>query len=163
MASDPNDYRTQNPTVPRTIADAMEAARRLNRILEVAPDGRRQLSLGEFVAQLAKLPPERDVYIDYACLAPMKLDSYRGYYDHIALGFTTEEDAPTVQQLLEHARQNIGAVLSGYKGGDFTMGEPTPLWLSNRGRVADVIIVGVRDDKWAVIIETRLLEEKSGG
>lgn len=56
--------------------------------------------------------------------------SYRGYYDQLAF-----EPARNVRvaDMLDCAREALGATYEGYKGGDYTMGEYTDVWLAKYG------------------------------
>lgn len=60
-----------------------------------------------------------------------RLSSYRGHYCDLA--FTPEDCKGTVGGLLEQCRSAMGRIFEGYKGGDFLMGETTPLWMSPYG------------------------------
>lgn len=56
--------------------------------------------------------------------------SYRGYYEDLA--FEPAENV-TVASMLELAEGCIGRVFEGYKGGEYTMGEHSTVWLSQYG------------------------------
>jgi len=62
--------------------------------------------------------------------------SYRGYYEQLAF-----EPMPnrTVAQMLSDAEYALGRTFCGYKGGDFTMKEYTPVWLANYGQCGEEI------------------------
>jgi hypothetical protein len=55
-----------------------------------------------------------------------RAQSYRGYYHDLA--FEIAHDV-TVTAMLDTARQALGATFQGWKGGDYTMGEYTQVWL----------------------------------
>lgn len=84
-----------------------------------------QMTLGALIDVLEALPPDRRIT---GFGAPM---SYRGYYDDLA--FEPSDMEETVADLLARARVCMGRVLQGYKGGDFLMGETTPLWIARYG------------------------------
>lgn len=46
---------------------------------------------------------------------------------------TALPDNPTVKDLLKVLKLSLGKYYVGYKGGDFTMGKTTPLWVANHG------------------------------
>jgi len=104
-----------------------------------------QMTLGTFIAELEKLPCENLIVYDLLAIRPTDLDSYRGYYDHLALGYT-DDVRPTVGEILDKAKAAMGRTFMGYKGGDFVMNEHTPLWVSNHGHSGGLRIVGV--DTW---------------
>lgn len=84
-----------------------------------------QMTLGALIGRLEELDPERLVE------GMGGLMSYRGYYSD--LSFDTGEPPRTVADLLSECRGAMGKVFEGYKGGDFQMGERTPLWIAPYG------------------------------
>lgn len=62
--------------------------------------------------------------------------SYRGYYDELA--FEPKENT-TIGDMLACAKQAVGSTYGGYKGGEFTMDEYSPVWLAKRGRTGESI------------------------
>lgn len=84
-----------------------------------------QLTLGGLIQQLEALDPKRMIA---GLGTPM---SYRGYYDDLA--FNPEEQPVTVALALKGARLCMGRIFEGYKGGEFLMGERTPVWSATHG------------------------------
>lgn len=119
-------------------------------------DNPEQMTLGEFIQALEAVDPLSSIYFEFACCPPTEFDSYRGYYDHLALGFAGDYGAKgqTVADLLEQARKALGAEFTGWKGGDYTMHEDTPLWVANPGNTGSTAIVGVREVVYGALIET---------
>lgn len=114
-----------------------------------------QLTLGDLIRLLDRVEkPETEVRFDFARFVPKDLDSYRGYYDQLAMGWHESEKPVTVAALLVMCRQAVGNTFEGYKGGRYTMRLTTPLWVANWGDCHDTAIVGVLDVGWQVIIET---------
>lgn len=113
-----------------------------------------QMTLGAFVDALAAAEPERSVYFDWCRLTPTCFDSYRGYYDQLALGVALHGNV-TAGALAGAAKRAIGTTFEGWKGGDYKMTRSTPLWVDNPGEATGTQIVGVRDDGWAIIIQTK--------
>lgn len=66
--------------------------------------------------------------------------SYRGYYSDLA--FSDSDETVTVAELLARARKANGKTYTGYKGGDFTMGDTTPLWRAEWGDIG-IAIMGI--------------------
>jgi len=60
--------------------------------------------------------------------------SYRGYYQELA--FEPTENV-TVGAMLKDARKAKGATFTGYKGGEFTMGDYTTCYLANYSQTGD--------------------------
>jgi hypothetical protein len=83
-----------------------------------------QMTLGEFIALLETLPPEKEV------IGLGELMSYRGYYCDLAF---EPDDRMPVGDLLDMCRGAMGKTFMGYTGGDFMMGESTPLWVAHYG------------------------------
>ncbi len=89
-----------------------------------------QLTLGGMIDALVKLPA--DMPIEYENGGhPSEPHSYRGYYSD--LSFETGDGFSTVAQISAMLKSALGQTFEGYKGGDFTMGEDTPLWSSTYG------------------------------
>ena len=91
-----------------------------------------QMTLGTFIAELEKLPRDNRVHFDILALTPTDLDSYRGYYDHLALGYK-DDGGTTIGDVLDDAKAAMGRTFTGYKGGDYVLAEHTPLWVANYG------------------------------
>src|SRR5881398_1123650 len=84
-----------------------------------------QFSLGELITELESHDPETPVRLGIS-----EPHSYRGYYDDLA--FETVGGS-TVGAMLEVARSALNRIYFGYKGGEFTMTEGTPVWLASYG------------------------------
>lgn len=97
------------------------------------------MTLGELIEELKDLDPEAWVYIKPYDLVPTGFDSYRGYYEDLALNFDTKGICE-VKTLLKWAENTVGKTLLGYKGGEFYMGWKTPVWLSNYGKVSSMML-----------------------
>lgn len=84
-----------------------------------------QMTLGSLIAALEKLPSDSLVRgLGHA-------HSYRGYYSDLA--FEPQAVSVTADDLLGQCRAAMGRVFKGYKGGDYVMGETTPVWIANYG------------------------------
>lgn len=94
--------------------------------------------------------PDAVVYVFGEVRLDGFIDSYRGYYDHLCLGYVidsweNEDNEVTVEKLIGMLNDAIGRTFTGYKGGDFTMGPRTPVWLANYGKAAGGVITGISD------------------
>lgn len=85
-----------------------------------------QMTLGKLIEELSALDPDRQV------TGLGSLRSYRGYYSDLSFDPDIKQ-AETVGELLVRCRAAMGEVFTGYKGGDFTMGKTTPLWVAEYG------------------------------
>lgn len=82
------------------------------------------MTLQELIDYLAACDPSTRVPIGFA-----RPHSYRGYYYDLAFEIETET---TVGAMLAAARKALGATYQGWKGGEYTMGEHTDVWLVER-------------------------------
>lgn len=104
-----------------------------------------QMTLGAFIKALEYLHPERKIV---GVGEPM---SYRGYYVDLAFEPTTE--LRTVAHVLASARSAMGKVFEGYKGGDFMMGESTPLWSATYGSCGlKILSLNIETDPISIVL-----------
>jgi hypothetical protein len=129
-----------------------------------------QLSLGELIEKIEKLgltynedEEAKKVYFDFGSAVPTTLDSWRGSYSELALGYklsgydNEDEHFANViaEALLNELKSALNKSFVGWKGGDYTMGENTPVWVANQGNSGDTAIVDVIDDGWRLILITQ--------
>ena len=81
------------------------------------------LTLGELIEALENVYPESFVKFSDGG-SPGSANSYRGYYSDLAFERCAISLASDV---LDEARNALGATFEGYKGGDFVMTKDTPL------------------------------------
>ena len=79
--------------------------------------------------------------------------SYRGYYEDMAIQSTTK--LPTAEEVLTMAEDALGETYHGYKGGRYTMGEDTPLWVSEYGKADGFAVVGARKVEDKLLLEIK--------
>jgi hypothetical protein len=79
------------------------------------------MTLGALIAHLSRADGTLVVPVGFA-----RPHSYRGYYHDLAFEM---EPNTTVGAMLEAARSALGSTYRGWKGGDFTMGEHTDVYL----------------------------------
>ena len=122
-----------------------------------------QLSLGEIISKCEPLAPDSadspEVIFGFEHAYPTALDSWRGIYSELALGFSCEGMPPTLDHFIETLKSAIGETFTGYKGGSFTMSEKTPVWVANYGNSGNTAIVDVIGDAHQVILVTRHMED----
>jgi len=127
-----------------------------------------QLSLGELIQEVEKSGLKdkdgnpKEVYFDFGYMQPIGLDSWRGSYDELSLEYSEDETDKTyywdAEKLLSELRSAIGKEYTGYKGGEYTMSESTPVWVAKYGMSGNTGVVGVLDDGWRLIIITAYCE-----
>ena len=100
------------------------------------------LTLGKLEAALIGVPGVVR-WKDDPDKGPRSFDSYRGHYVDLALDDGNPQKA---SDLLELAREADGRAFTGYKGGDYTMTERTPLWRSEYGSVSSMAIMSAERD-----------------
>lgn len=85
----------------------------------------KQLTLGELIEKMESLSGAN---------VPNLLigGSYRGYYNQFY--FELGEGEISAIELADDCRSVIGNTYEGYKGGEYTMTENTPVWLAEYGR-----------------------------
>ncbi len=89
------------------------------------------MTLGEFIGRLEKFDQGATIHAG-------SLDSYRGIYTHLAL---EPNGSRAVVNMLKEAREAIGHTFTGYKGGEFTMGVDTPIWVAEYGESGNQALV----------------------
>lgn len=96
-----------------------------------------QMTLGKLINVLAEMPPEKKIE------GFGRPHSYRGYYSDLA--FERTEGQISATDLLDICRSAMGEVFEGYKGGDFQMGQNTPVWIANYGNCGQKIMAILGD------------------
>lgn len=114
------------------------------------------ISIGQFIDLLEKQNPSYPITFDFCDFVPMNFDSYRGFYDQLALGYSDDHSQKvTVATLLEKAKDAQSQTYTGYKGGSYQMTPETPLWCDNWGRSTGTAIIDVVDCEYYVKIITQ--------
>ena len=91
-----------------------------------------QMTLGDLITALECMP--QYTFID----GIKEPQSYRGYYSDLA--FEHADDKVKVSDALAMCKAAMGKVFTGYKGGDYVMGETTPVWIAEYGCLGKKII-----------------------
>ena len=94
-------------------------------------------------------------------------DSYRGYYDDLALGYIAkdyyeenkDDEIHTVKDFLEEAKRCLGKTFYGWKGGEFIMDKNTPLWVANSGHTSNFVIDRIEESCGNCFVYLGLKEE----
>lgn len=107
------------------------------------------LTLGSAIKWLSDAPPDAPVLFDTGEV-PGRPQSYRGHYSDLSL--VPDGDLDTVGKLLAALTKANGDTFIGYKGGNFLMGDDTPLWVANYGCTGRAIIGAHMAESTAVLI-----------
>lgn len=84
--------------------------------------------------------------------APEDIDSYRGFYDHLAIGIDSESKYTSAVDFLSTLKEAVGKTFTGYKGGDYTMNRNTPLWIDDYGDCSSCAVIGLYDTTFGYLI-----------
>lgn len=106
------------------------------------------LTLRSLISQLDKLnEPDEKVYFDFGRMYPTEINSYRGYYEDLAIGYTEDyrkNEPQSVAEFLNQLNACLGRSFQGYKGGTYVAGEDSAIWVANWGDTTDTIITEVK-------------------
>lgn len=126
-----------------------------------------QLTLGELIRAIEEAGTkddkgeDKDIRYDFGYMRPTHLDSWRGSYAELALGYKEEwndRNNPTAEDILQDCKNAIGKTFEGYKGGEFIMDKNTPIWVDNYGCASDTAVIGILDKGYRLIILTEYNE-----
>lgn len=115
------------------------------------------LTLGKLIAALESAPQDAVVRLDGGGF-PAGPHSYRGYYEDLSFE-PADGEPPAVAAFLSTCRGVHGRTLTGYKGGDFLMGDDAVLWVAEYGRSSGLAMTGVSLDKGVFTIATKHVED----
>ena len=122
-----------------------------------------QLTLGQLIEKLEQVAnmsmvAETTLKFDFAGLHPCDVGSYRGFYEDLAIEFSTEW-YPLMEFICD-LKTASESTYTGWKGGEFKMSEDTPVWvapygLSSGTYITDVVLV---DGHTAVMLTKQHME-----
>jgi hypothetical protein len=129
----------------------------------------RQLSLGSLISKLEAVLSEypesyaHQVRYDFCDAYPTDIASWRGIYAELALNHIAASEVSNVVQFnlvgfIDFLKQTKGKTFEGYKGGEFTMGKDTPIWVANRRYTGNTAVVGVINTGFSIVLETAYKE-----
>lgn len=127
-------------------------------------------TIGALIDQLKQEDGALLVQFDFCYLSPSGLDSYRGFYDHAAMGWvqggglwSNDTDCwPTVERVVKGLEKAIapGKTYQGWKGGTYKFTRDTPIWVANSGHTGSTAIVGVRSNSSFVVLLTKNMDHQ---
>ena len=114
------------------------------------------IRVGVLESKLDALDNELPIVYDFGAVPDSRgLDSYRGYYDHLAIGYNRVGDT-TVGSLLDAVRYMLKlGILEGYKGGEYILNHDTPVWAANYSKYLTPFIVDVVEENGIVTLVTQ--------
>ena len=104
-----------------------------------------QLTLGQIIQKIEGLADKTaTIQYDFEYYFPKSIDSWRGSYDELALDIHSGGgNELTALQFIDILKEAIDNTYTGYKGGEFTMSEETPVWVANYGNSGNTAVVDV--------------------
>lgn len=126
---------------------------------QVAETTKEAIRLGKLIDCLrAVRDQQKSVMFDFGRFVPHSINSYRGYYNHLAISWVGPEKECTVAMLLKVTEDAPGRTYSGYKGGDYVMHSETPVWAANWSECSSTAIVSVTEHSWCVVLDTKFID-----
>ena len=121
------------------------------------------MRLGKLIDMLKKCDQEKPLFLRVDGVIkyyPCDISSYRGDYSHLAIERNETEDSSPIKvgDFIKELELCIGKTFTGYKGGDFTMGRNTPVWVANYGNSGSTGIVDVFKKEYCVVLKTDYCE-----
>ncbi len=120
----------------------MDIQKLINAVGECAANERKKyhLTLGQAIERLSKFEESESIRFDYADKAPGNPHSYRGYYSDLCFEPCKICEFAKAGSFLKDLKESLNEKFTGWKGGDFYMGEDTPLWVAIEGDCGRAII-----------------------
>lgn len=122
---------------------------------------RPNMRLDQLIDELAKFDGKRSVEFEFCGFAPVRLTSYRGWYEHLAM-VPAKSTEVTVDYVLDLLRRAKSETFFGWKGGEYHMRGHTPLWVDCEGEATRTKLVGVREVRYQYEGGYVLLETEHG-
>ncbi len=111
------------------------------------------VTLGQLIEKLREIDKDTRIVVDVNGFTVESVHSYRGYYEDLGLRMANiVRRASTLLPLFENA---VGETFEGWKGGDFTMHEGTPLWVSESWGDEGRAVIGLKHEDDKLLLEMR--------
>ena len=121
-----------------------------------------QKTLGEIISLLEEIKKPRTHILvssfDNTEQEIIRLSSWRGSYNELAIEYDCDEKAFTAGRFLTLCKKAVGKKYRGYKGGIFIMSKKTPVWIANWGNCNSVrdgycgVVDIIHKDKKVIIV-----------
>ena len=112
------------------------------------------LTLGKLIDLLKTQEPQQSVIFDFGGVTPTGIDSYRGFYEDLAIGFSDDEVHMTVGAFTTLLKGAVNKVFTGYKGGEYRMTRRSSLWVANYRHTSGTIISGLMTCDFMTVLST---------
>lgn len=132
----------------------------MKQVMEERKEKHQGMTLGKLDKMLRRYMPDAPIILSSGVHLTGEFDSYRGYYEDLALEFSVEDPGQkvlTVQQL-RNVIQNalVQGEMEGYKGEEYSITEETLVWTAHYGTTqGSEMIVDVMGANNAVLIITK--------
>lgn len=90
------------------------------------------MTLGHLIDKLQYATQNKKLILDFNNQCPLDLDSWRGVYANLAIGYNKFIQTRVDEFVLE-CKSTVGKLLYGYNGGEYIMTEDTPVFVDNWG------------------------------
>lgn len=123
---------------------------------------KKMMTLGKLIGRLKQMPLDRPIVFDFdLSVSPLSLMSYRGYYCDLSVDRSEPGSIVTVESFLTICKDAMGRTFTGYKGGEFLMGDSTPVWISEYGLNENLGFESIDfdEDSHLVVIKTKVEED----
>lgn len=120
------------------------------------------MKLGEIIDFLKMCRPALQIRFDFGAAVPTVLDSYRGTYAHLAVGYM--DGSKDVGDFLRECKNAVGKKFTGWRGDkEYGMGVDTEVWVAHRGEHTQTGIIRLAPDelKSCIIIHTGFVESNT--
>lgn len=116
------------------------------------------MTLGQLIDELSTVDSDLPMRFCFGDLVPHTVLSWRGSYDHLAIGYA-ERTEPKVCEFLPQLTRALTSTFEGYKGGVYIMHRGTPVWVANWGSSGNnTAITSIKASKHEVVIHTKQVE-----
>jgi hypothetical protein len=117
------------------------------------------ITIDQLVKLLEKRPKDQSVSFDFCGFIPDDVDSYRGYYNELAISYVPYQGKSiTVDTFLNMMMDVVGETYTGYKGGNYTMEKETNVWVDNYGRCSGTAVLGIEESDYITVIKTGYID-----
>lgn len=118
------------------------------------------ITLGHLIDLLRQQEPSATLKVQWpdGLTDYCEVDSYRGYYSDLAINNPLSSVEWAVAEVLEDLECAVGEDFTGYKGGNFTMGPQTLVWVSEYGTCSGLGVTGVELVDGVVIITSAQID-----
>lgn len=97
-------------------------------------------------------PQKVNVTFDFCRVNPDGIDSWRGDYSQLAIGWSDDSECVTVDEFQRMLINSVGKTFHGYKGGEYKADRDTEVFIDNYGRFTNTRVKELRADEFEFVI-----------